>query len=139
MHVAAAAILNGMVSEFFHDGGVSENGGNKKSYQGISMPTSIARLDTRFVAMSDPPLAGRRAMASSAQHHQGDGPTSSLGLVSMGKEQRAVCSEGLVVVVVAGGLVEAKGLRPSAVEEAGRVLLFLGGRLAWHSITEQEG
>ena len=32
-------------------------------------------------------------------HHQGDGPASSLGPVSMGKEQRAVYSGGLVVEV----------------------------------------
>ena len=34
------------------------------------------------------------AVASSEQHHQGDGPTSSLGPVSTGKEQIAVCSRG---------------------------------------------
>ena len=44
---------------------------------------------------------GGRGWASSAQHHQGDGPTSLLGSVSMGKEQRAVCSDGLVVEVEA--------------------------------------
>ena len=36
---------------------------------------------------------------SLAQHHRGDGPTASLGHVSMGKEQRAVCSVGLVIEV----------------------------------------
>ena len=34
------------------------------------------------------------ALASSAQHHREDGPTSSLGHVSMGKEQCAVVLEG---------------------------------------------
>ena len=38
-------------------------------------------------------------LASSAQHNQGDGPTSSFRPVSMGKEQRAVCSGGLVIEV----------------------------------------
>ena len=38
-------------------------------------------------------------LAGSAQHHQGDGPASSLGRVSMGTEQRAVYSGGLVVEV----------------------------------------
>ena len=38
------------------------------------------------------------------QHHQGDGLTSSLRPVSMGKEQRAVCSGGLVGVRGGRGL-----------------------------------
>ena len=45
-------------------------------------------------------------MASSAQHHQGDGPTLSLGPVSMGNEQRAVCSGGLVVEAEAAVLLK---------------------------------
>ena len=36
---------------------------------------------------------GGEGMASSAQHYHRDGPTSSLGYVSMGKEPRAVCSD----------------------------------------------
>ena len=40
-------------------------------------------------------------VASLTQHHQGDGPTSSFGHVSMEMEQRAVCSGGLVVEVEA--------------------------------------
>ena len=43
-------------------------------------------------------------VAISAQHHQADGPTSLLGPVSMGKEQRAVCRGGLVVGVEAAVL-----------------------------------
>ena len=39
----------------------------------------------------------RGVLASSIQHHRGDGPASSLGLVSMGTEQRAVRSGGLIV------------------------------------------
>ena len=42
-------------------------------------------------------------MASSAQHHQGDGRPLSLGPVSTGKEQRVVCCGGLVVVMFCGG------------------------------------
>ena len=56
-------------------------------------------------------------MASSAQHHRGgDGPTSSLGHVSMGKEQRAVCSGGLIVEVEAAVWLKL-GLSPSRVKE----------------------
>ena len=51
---------------------------------------------------------------SSAQHHRGDGPASSLGPVSMGKEQRAVCSGGLVVAVEAAVWLKL-GLSPSRV------------------------
>ena len=54
-------------------------------------------------------------LASSAQLHRGDGPTSSLGPVSMGREQRAVCSGGLVVAEVAVWL--KLGSSPSRVEE----------------------
>ena len=42
-----------------------------------------------------------RGESSSAQHHQGDGPTSSLGRVSMGKEQTAVCSGGAAAAAAA--------------------------------------
>ena len=55
--------------------------------------------------------------ASLAQHHPRDGPTSSLGHVSMGKEQRAVCSGVLVVEVVATVLLKL-GLSPSRIEKA---------------------
>ena len=55
-------------------------------------------------------------VASSAQYHQEDGPTSSLGPVSMGKEQRAVCSGGLVAEVEAAVLLKL-GLSLSTVEE----------------------
>ena len=51
-------------------------------------------------------------LASSAQHHQGDDPKSSLGPVSMGKEQRVVCSGGLIAEVEAAVLLKL-GLRPS--------------------------
>ena len=63
-------------------------------------------------------------LASSTQHHQGDGPTSSLGPVSMGKGQRAVCSGGLVVEVEAAVLSKL-GSSLSRVEEAdsGRICL----------------
>ena len=44
---------------------------------------------------------GLAELASSAQHHQGDGPTSPLGRLSMSKGQSAVCSGGLVVVIEA--------------------------------------
>ena len=47
---------------------------------------------------------GRGGGASSAKHHQGNGPASSLEPVSTGKEHRAVCSGGLVVVVGRGGV-----------------------------------
>ena len=40
---------------------------------------------------------GGGGVASLAQHHRGNGPASSLGRVSMGTEQRAVCAGGLVV------------------------------------------
>jgi hypothetical protein len=40
-------------------------------------------------------------VASSSQHHQGDGHASSLGRMSMGKAQRARCSEDSSVVVEA--------------------------------------
>ena len=49
---------------------------------------------------------GREGLTSSAQHHRGDGPTSSLGPVSMGREQRAVCKRGLVVGVEAAALLK---------------------------------
>ena len=42
---------------------------------------------------------GEGAFASSVQHHQGDGPASSLGRVSMGTEQCAL--GGLVVEIEA--------------------------------------
>ena len=63
---------------------------------------------------------GRGWGRGSAQHHQGDGPTSSLGPVPMGKEQRTVCGGGLVVEVA---VLSKLGLNPSGVEEAdsGRV------------------
>ena len=44
-----------------------------------------------------PEEGGGGRMDSSTQHHQEHGPSSSLGPVSMGKEQRAVCSASLVV------------------------------------------
>ena len=59
---------------------------------------------------------GGREVASSAQHHQGDRPTSSRGPVRMGKEHRAVCSGGLVVEVEAAVWLKS-GLSPSRVEE----------------------
>ena len=55
-------------------------------------------------------------MASLAQHHQGDEPTSSFRPVSMGKAQRAVCSGGLVVVVEAAVWLTF-GLSPRRAEE----------------------
>ena len=55
-------------------------------------------------------------MASSAQHRRGDGPTLSLGLLSMEKN-RAVFSGGLNVEVDAAVLSKL-GLSPSRVEEA---------------------
>ena len=55
-------------------------------------------------------------VVSSTQHHQGDGPTSSLGPVSMGKEKRAVCSGGLVVAVEAAVWLKLAS-SPSRVEE----------------------
>ena len=55
--------------------------------------------------------------ASSTKHHQGDGSTSSLGPVSMGTDQRALCSAGLVVDVEAAVL-HKLDLSPSRVEEA---------------------
>ena len=56
--------------------------------------------------------ARREMLASSAQHHQGDGPTSSPGPVRMGREQRAVYSGGLVVEVA---ILWKLGLSPSRV------------------------
>ena len=50
-------------------------------------------------------MGGQGGWGSSAWHHRGDGPTSSLGHVSMGKEQKAVYSDGLVVEVEAAVLV----------------------------------
>ena len=47
---------------------------------------------------------GGRRLASSTQHRQGNGPTSSLGPVGMSKEQSAECSGGLVVEVEAAVL-----------------------------------
>ena len=61
-------------------------------------------------------LIAAGGLASSAQHHR-DGPTSSLGPVGMGKEQRAVCSGSLVVEVEAAVLLKL-GLSVSRVEEA---------------------
>ena len=40
---------------------------------------------------------GEGKLARLAQHHREDGLTSSLGPMSMGKEQRAVCDGGLSV------------------------------------------
>ena len=54
-----------------------------------------------------------RKLVSSAQHHLGDGPTSSLGPVGMEKEQRA---GGLVIEVKAAVWLKL-GLSPSRVEE----------------------
>ena len=51
------------------------------------------------LGLSPSRVGGVGGLASSAQHHRGDGPTSSLGPVNMGKEQRAVCDGGLVVTV----------------------------------------
>ena len=56
-------------------------------------------------------VASRGGLASSAQHHQGDGPTSSLRPVSMSKEQRAVCSDDLVIAVKEGAQKGSLGLR----------------------------
>ena len=58
-------------------------------------------------------------MAGSAQHHRGDGPTSSLGHVSMDKEQSIVCSGGLVVEVEAAVLFESRvGLKKQMMGES---------------------
>ena len=50
---------------------------------------------------------GSEALASSTQHHQGDGPTSLHGPVSTSTAQRAMCSGGLVIEAVKQG----KGIR----------------------------
>ena len=47
-------------------------------------------------------------VASSTRYHQGDGSASSLGPVSMGKEQRAVRSAGLIVVVEGSRMARAR-------------------------------
>ena len=62
---------------------------------------------------------GANGFTSSARLHQEDLPTSLLGSVSMGKEQKAVCSGGLVVEVEAavnggGGGGDGGGLASSA-------------------------
>ena len=44
-------------------------------------------------------VVGAEGLASSMQHRQGDGLSSLLGPVSMGKEQRTVCDGSLIVEV----------------------------------------
>ena len=98
-----------------------------------------------------PASSGRRRMvggglASLAQHHREDGTTSSLGPVSMGREQRAVCSGGLVVEVEAAVWLEL-GLSPRRVEEVVDELLhhrwvclgIVGVWQAQHSTIEEMG
>ena len=58
------------------------------------MPSAVVLL-VEVVSLSE--VTARR-VASSAQHHRGDGSASSLGPVGMGKEQRAVHGGGLVEV-----------------------------------------
>ena len=65
--------------------------------------TTSQRMHTH-VAEGCGPRQGHRA----TQHHRGDGPTQSLGPVSMGREKIAMCSHGLVVEVKAAVLSEAR-------------------------------
>ena len=81
-----------------------------------SVPSPLERNDRN---------GGTWGLASSTQHHQGDGPTSLLGPVSMDKEQRAVRSGGLVVEVEAAVLLKL-GLSPRRVEEVVDELLQAG-------------
>ena len=60
-------------------------------------------------------------VASSARHHQGDGPTSSLGPVSMGKEQIAMVASSLKsgdAVSLKSGAAVSSVLDPKRNEEA---------------------
>ena len=56
-------------------------------------------------------------LASSAQHHEGDGPTSSLGPVSHGAKSREQCAVG-GLVVAGRSLAEVNFLGPSGFKKS---------------------